>query len=56
MGILREAVEKRRKKLIDKLIAFNVYKKENKHLFELSLTELENEFRRFHSLNHKERE
>ncbi|MBV7504901.1 Fur-regulated basic protein FbpA [Bacillus sp. sid0103] len=51
-NILRKAVENKRKKLIEKLIAFNVYKKEDKHLFELSLTELENEYRRFQSLNH----
>ncbi|MGJ7923297.1 Fur-regulated basic protein FbpA [Neobacillus sp. LXY-4] len=50
--ILRNAVEKRRKKLIEKLIAFNVYKKEDKHLFELSLTELESEYRRFQSQSH----
>lgn len=45
--ILRKAVENRRKKLIDALIAFNVYKKEDQHLFELSLTDLENEYKRF---------
>ncbi|MED1472450.1 Fur-regulated basic protein FbpA [Neobacillus sp. M.A.Huq-85] len=51
-NILRDAVEKKRKKLIEKLIAFNVYKKEDKHLFELSLTELENEYKAFKSLQH----
>lgn len=51
-NILRNAVEKKRKKLIEKLIAFNVYKKEDKHLFELSLTELENEYRQFQMINH----
>jgi len=51
-NILREAVESKRKKLIEKLIAFNVYKKEDKHLFEFSLTELEDEYRRFQSLSH----
>jgi hypothetical protein len=50
--ILRNAVENKRKKLIKKLIAYNVYKKEEKHLFELSLTDLENEYRRFKSLSH----
>jgi hypothetical protein len=50
--ILRKAVEDRRKKLIDKLITFKVYKKEDKHLFELSLTELENEYRSFQSNSH----
>ncbi|WP_318503389.1 Fur-regulated basic protein FbpA [Bacillus sp. T3] len=47
--ILRRAVKNRRKKLIDALIAFNVYKKEDQHLFELSLTDLENEYKRFQS-------
>jgi hypothetical protein len=51
-NILREAVEIKRKKLIDKLIAFNVYKKEDKHLFELSLTELEHEYKAFKSVQH----
>lgn len=50
--IFRKSLEKRRKRLIDKLIAFDVYKKEDKHLFELSLTELEYEFKRFISENH----
>ena len=50
--ILRKAVEKKRKKLIEKLIVFNVYKKEEKHLFELSLTELEEEYRKFISSSH----
>jgi hypothetical protein len=45
--ILRQAVENRRWELINKLIAFGVYKKEEQHLFELSLTDLENEFRNF---------
>ena len=48
-NILRKAVEDRRKKLIDKLIAFKVYKKDDNHLYELSLTELENEYRTFQS-------
>ncbi|WP_420491643.1 Fur-regulated basic protein FbpA [Neobacillus drentensis] len=50
--ILRKAVENKRKNLIDKLIAFNVYKKDDQHLFELSLTQLEDEYKRFQSLNH----
>jgi hypothetical protein len=45
--ILRKAVESRRLELINKLIAFGVYKKEEQHLFELSLTDLENEFKKF---------
>lgn len=51
-NILRNAVENRRKRLIDQLIAFNVYKKVDKHLFELSLTELENEYRLYKQTCH----
>jgi hypothetical protein len=51
-NILRKAVEDKRKRLIDQLIALNVYKKEDKYLFELTLTELENEYRRFQSQGH----
>lgn len=51
-NILRKAVEDRRKKLIDKLITFKIYKKDDKHLFELSLKELENEYRTFQSYCH----
>lgn len=51
-NILRDAVENKRKKIIEKLITFNVYKKEDKHLFELSLTELENEYKAFKSMQH----
>lgn len=45
--LLRQAVENRRWKLINKLIAFGIYKKEEQHLYELSLTDLESEFRKF---------
>jgi hypothetical protein len=45
--ILRQAVENRKLELINKLIAFGVYKKDELHLFELSLTDLENEFSNF---------
>ncbi|WP_338452976.1 Fur-regulated basic protein FbpA [Niallia oryzisoli] len=48
----REGVEKKRKKIIDKLIAFNVYKKDDKQLYELSLSELENELRRIQQQSH----
>lgn len=51
-NVLRKAVENRRKKLIDKLIAFKIYKKDDKHLFELSLSELENEYRTLQSYCH----
>ncbi|KMY49726.1 Fur-regulated basic protein FbpA [Peribacillus loiseleuriae] len=48
----RKTVEDRRKILINKLIAFHVYKKEDKHLLELTLTELENEYRIFQAHSH----
>lgn len=45
--LLKRAVENRRRKLIEKLIASNVYKKGDQQLFELTLTEIENEIKRF---------
>ncbi|WP_256235586.1 Fur-regulated basic protein FbpA [Bacillus sp. EB600] len=40
----RKTVEDRRKALIDKLIAFSVYKEDDRHhLFELTLSELQNQ-------------
>jgi hypothetical protein len=45
--ILRQAVENRRNELINKLIAFGIYKKQEKQLFELSLSELECEYKQF---------
>jgi hypothetical protein len=45
-NIFSNTVEIRRNELINKLIAFNLYKKEGKHLFELSLTELEIEYQK----------
>lgn len=50
--LLRKAVDDRRKILIEKLITFRVYKKDDKQLFELSLTELENEYKAFRSYCH----
>ncbi|MFS0765804.1 Fur-regulated basic protein FbpA [Peribacillus phoenicis] len=45
MGILlRKAIEKKRNFLINKLINKGVYKKNDIHLFELTLTDLENEY------------
>lgn len=41
----RKAIENRKNILIDKLITFHIYKKDHKHLFELTLTELENEYK-----------
>ena len=49
----RKTVEDRRKALIDKLIAFSVYKEDDKHhLFELTLSELQNQYRSFVSQSH----
>lgn len=50
--IFRKAVEDRRKKLINQLITFNIYQKEEKQLFDLTLTELENEYRNLKSKSH----
>jgi hypothetical protein len=46
-NILREAVERQKKLLIQKLIFQGVYKKDDKHLFELTLSELLEEYRFF---------
>jgi hypothetical protein len=45
--ILRQAVENRRKELINKLLAFGLYKKQEQHLFELPLNDLEIEYRNY---------
>ncbi|MEM1505526.1 Fur-regulated basic protein FbpA [Domibacillus sp. 8LH] len=50
--ILREAVENRRTELINKLIAFGVFKINEKHLFENSLGELEGEYNKFEGAQH----
>lgn len=50
--LFQKAVEDRRKRLIEMLIAFNIYKKDDKQLFELTLSELENEYRQFLSNSH----
>ncbi|MFC0469136.1 Fur-regulated basic protein FbpA [Halalkalibacter kiskunsagensis] len=41
MGELRKQVEARKEKLIKKLINLGIYKSEDKHLFELTLTDIE---------------
>ncbi len=41
-----------KKENLSSLIAFNIYKKEDKQLFELTLTELEHEYRRFQAQCH----
>lgn len=49
--VLRKAVEERKKALISKLLAYNVYSSEAQ-LMKLSLKELENEFKRMISDSH----
>lgn len=44
--------EKKRQKLINKLIFFNVYKKEDQKLYMLPLTKLENEYKKYKIQNH----
>lgn len=39
--------EKRRQKLINKLIFFNVYKEDDQKLYELSLLKLESDYKEF---------
>ncbi len=43
--ILQDAMHKRKNELINKLIAHNLFKKGDKQLFELTLQELEDEFK-----------
>jgi len=43
--LFRSALEKRRQELINKLIAFDIYKVQHKHLYELTLTQLENAYK-----------
>lgn len=42
--LLQEAVHNKRKILIDQLIQSGVYKIKNKHLYEMTLNELEKEY------------
>ena len=44
-NLLRSAVQLKRQKLIKKLIKSGIYKKNNKHLYELTLSELEKEYK-----------
>ncbi|MFC0558866.1 Fur-regulated basic protein FbpA [Halalkalibacter alkalisediminis] len=41
MGELKKHVEDRKNKLIEKLICSGIYKENEKHLFELTLTDVE---------------
>lgn len=49
---LRKPVEERRQEIIDKLIVLDVYKKDDKHLFELTLTELEKAYEELEKNSH----
>ncbi|WP_394234020.1 Fur-regulated basic protein FbpA [Niallia oryzisoli] len=48
----QEGIEKKRKNIINKLIFFNVYHKDDKKLYELSLPELVYEYRKFQLESH----
>jgi Fur-regulated basic protein A len=43
--IHQETLQKRRNELVNKLIVHNIFKKGDKQLFELTLQELENEYK-----------
>ncbi|MFP7296637.1 Fur-regulated basic protein FbpA [Neobacillus niacini] len=43
-NILRTAVQQRRQFLIDKLLKIGVFKKEDRHLYEWTLNDLEREY------------
>lgn len=49
---MRNNKEKRRQKLINLLILFNVYKKDDQLLYEMTLARLEYEYKRYNLLNH----
>jgi Fur-regulated basic protein A len=44
-NILRNAVQQRRQFLIDKLLKIGVFKKEDRHLYEWTLSDLEEEYK-----------
>ncbi|WP_341357934.1 Fur-regulated basic protein FbpA [Rossellomorea sp. y25] len=50
--ILQEAIQNRRNELINKLIIHNIFKKGHKQLFELTLQELEDEFKYIQQESH----
>ncbi|KKK39116.1 hypothetical protein WQ57_04885 [Mesobacillus campisalis] len=49
---MRNSIENRRQKLINKLILLNVYSKEDKQLSDMTLSRLEYEYKRYKLLNH----
>ncbi|MEH7378880.1 Fur-regulated basic protein FbpA [Bacillus sp. JJ1533] len=44
-NLLRNAVQLKKKELIIRLINLGIYKKNDKHLYELTLSELEQEYK-----------
>jgi hypothetical protein len=44
-NLLRSAVQQKRQYLIDELIKSGIYKKNNKHLYEWTLSDLEEEYK-----------
>jgi hypothetical protein len=54
-NVLRSAVQQRRQFLIDKLLKIGVFKKEDRHLYEWTLSDLEDEYKYLesHAVNGK---
>ncbi|MDM5327174.1 Fur-regulated basic protein FbpA [Neobacillus sp. CF12] len=52
-NILRTAVQQRRQYLIDKLLKIGVFKKEDRHLYEWTLSDLEKEYKHIESITIK---
>ncbi|MGG1674140.1 Fur-regulated basic protein FbpA [Neobacillus sp. NRS-1170] len=50
-NLLRNAVYLKKQNLINKLIKFGIYKKNSKQLYELTLSELEKEYRLYLDTN-----
>jgi hypothetical protein len=50
-SVLNESIENSRERLIEQLIAHNVYKIKGKHLFELPLSDLEHEYKQVQDVN-----
>ncbi|WP_077619671.1 Fur-regulated basic protein FbpA [Bacillus sinesaloumensis] len=52
--LLRHAVQFKKKEIINILIKQGIYKKDNKHLYELTLSELENEYKVYLNTSQKD--
>lgn len=50
--ILLDSKKYRREIIVNKLIAFDIYDREDERLHQLSLTQLENEYRKVNTKNH----